>query len=446
VRSDGGIIQSESSFATTVANLGRPFGRSRPVIFHRLRSGPLWVVIVVAVLLRVAVMARGTGAFADPDNYLAMAQSLAHGDGFALDGRATAYRPPLYPLLLAPLCLDRGVPAVWGVAVLHLALGAGTVWLTAVAAKGSGLSTPRVTLAAFITACDPVLVWQSRSVMTETPAAFFHAAALAALCLPGWPAPVLGGIALGLAALCRPSSLSGAVLIILAALLVRPGESKARLVRGGLLAISVVAVLSPWAIRNALALGTPIWTTTHGGYTLALANNPVYYREVVSGPPGRVWTGADQWLWWHEVNLATTGMSEPEADRFLRAQVWSLVRERPRDFGRATLARLVHFWSVAPASSVYPPGVRWATMAWTVIFWAALVLGLLQRGLWRWPRIAAPLVAIGLSLVHTLFWTDLRMRAPIVPALALIAAGAAFPLGRDRARDQGACATKSASG
>ena len=37
---------------------------------------------------------------------------------------------------------------------------------------------------------------------------------------------------------------------------------------------------------------------TNGGYTLALANNPVYYRDVLNGPSGRVWSGQDQWEWW----------------------------------------------------------------------------------------------------------------------------------------------------
>ena len=194
-----------------------------------------------------------------------------------------------------------------------------------------------------------------------------------------------------------------------------------------LLALTILLVLSPWMIRNVMVFGEPVWTTTHGGYTLALANNPVYYDDVLHGPPGRVWTGHDQWLWWDAVNRATAGMSEPQADRYMRSTVWQLVRERPADFGRATLARLGHFWSVAPAASVYSRGVRWATMAWTLPLWLAVLLALPRRDLWYWPRIAAPLSAIGLTLVHGLFWTDLRMRAPIVPAIALIAAGAALP-------------------
>ena len=53
------------------------------------------------------------------------------------------------------------------------------------------------------------------------------------------------------------------------------------------------ALLSPWAIRNQLQFGRPIVTTTHGGYTLLLANNPEFYQWLRAGPWGSVWR-ADQ--------------------------------------------------------------------------------------------------------------------------------------------------------
>jgi hypothetical protein len=192
------------------------------------------------------------------------------------------------------------------------------------------------------------------------------------------------------------------------------------------MAAAILAVLTPWALRNALVLGEPVWTTTHGGYTLALANNEVYYRDVLHGPPGRVWTGQDQWLWWDEVNRATSGMTEPAADRFLRGRVLRLAAERPGTFVAACLDRLARFWSVAPAPAVYGQAVRWATAGWTIPLWIALGLGLCRRELWRWPQITAPLQLAGLTLVHLFYWTDLRMRAPIVPAIALIAATAVW--------------------
>jgi 4-amino-4-deoxy-L-arabinose transferase-like glycosyltransferase len=396
-------------------------------MFHRRVFFSLWAVLVFGVLVRAAVMLRGPGTFEDPDNYLPLARALVAGDGYAWKGRPTAYRPPLYPLLLAPSISILGNQFVWGIALLHLGLGAGTIWLTAVAARGSGLSPTRSIFAALVIACDPVLVWQAQSVMTETPTAFFLAAALAALACRGWLGPVLGGLGLGLASLCRPSMLVGAGLLVLVAFLAKPGTRRQRVLRGGALALTIPLVLAPWMVRNFTVFGEPIWTTTHGGYTLALANNAVYYDDVLHGPPGRVWTGHDQWLWWDAVNRATAGMGEPEADRYLKRTVWRLVRERPYDFARAMLARLGHFWSVAPAASVYSRGVRWATTGWTLPLWLAVFLALPRRDLWYWPRITAPLSAIGLTLVHGFFWTDLRMRAPIVPAIALVAAGAVLP-------------------
>jgi 4-amino-4-deoxy-L-arabinose transferase-like glycosyltransferase len=378
--------------------------------------------------IRGTLMAAGTGSFDDPDNYLPLAQSLAAGQGLALDGRPTAYRPPLYPLLLAPFLTLTRPRAITGIAIFHLALGGATVAMTAVAARRWGLTRWRVIAAAWVVAIDPVLAWQSRFVMTETLTACLIASALTALTIPRWRGSVLGGALLGLASLSRPSVLPGAVLTVLAGCLVCPGAQSDRLARGGTLALAWLVVLAPWAIRNAMIFGEPVWTTTHGGYTLALANNEVYYRDVLNGPPGGVWTGHDQWLWWDSVNRETSGMSEPQADRFLRNRVVRLAVARPLTFLRAGLERLTRFWNLAPAAAVYSPVVRWATAVWTLPLWIALGLGLVRRCLWQWPQIAAPLLIAGLSLVHAFFWTDLRMRAPIVPAIALIAASAVLPV------------------
>jgi hypothetical protein len=383
--------------------------------------------IIASMAIRGALMAAGTGPFDDPDNYLPLAQSLAAGQGLALKGRPTAYRPPLYPILLAPIVAFSRQRAITAIAIFHLVLGGATVGMTAVAARRWGLSWWRVSAAAWIVAIDPVLAWQCRFIMTETLTAFLSASALAALTMPRWRGSVLGAALLGLASLSRPSMLPGAVLVVFASLLVSPGGFGDRLARCGTMALSLILALAPWAIRNALIFGEPVWTTTHGGYTLALANNEVYYRDVLNGPPGGVWMGHDQWLWWDSVNRETSGMSEPQADRFLRNRVVKLAVAQPLTFLRAGLQRLGRFWSLTPAVAVYSPIVRWATAVWTLPLWIALGLGLARRSLWRWPQIAAPLLVAGLSLVHALFWTDLRMRAPIVPAIALVAVSAALP-------------------
>ena len=404
-------------------------------IDHHFR-GMLTAVLVAAALARSAILIVHAGRTDDPDNYLVLARSLEKGDGLALHGRLTAYRPPLYPLLLAPLIASLGARVAWGIAGLHVALGLATVAFTAVAAKRWGLSPRRALIASAIVACDPVLAAQAGSVMTETLAAFLVAATLAALATGGTWGALLGGIGFGLSALCRPSLLPGAILTALAAVAFRPDGARIRLCRAAVLLLATVATLAPWAWRNLRVFGEPVWTTTHGGYTLALANNPVYYADVLNGPPGAVWSGRNQQGWFEAMNHAAAGLSEPEADRRFRDEGLRMFTERPRDFLRASLARLGRFWGVAPASAVFPGWLRLATAVWTVPLWVGLLAGLVRRDLWRWPRAAAPAMIAGLTIVHAIYWTDLRMRAPIVPAIALVAAtaGGGCPLCLARAR------------
>ncbi|MDG3006229.1 ArnT family glycosyltransferase [Paludisphaera mucosa] len=392
-------------------------------------SPPLaaWLVVLAAVAARLAVVIAAGGRFEDPDNYLPLARSVAAGEGLTLRGRPTAYRPPLYPLILAPLTAVAGDRPTFGLAILHIALGAVAAGCTILAARRMGTSARRSLVAGLIVALDPVLVWQSRSVMTETPTAFLIAAALALAAHEcRWAAPG-AGVALGLAALCRPSILPGAGLAALAAALAAPGTHRERLQRGIGLGVAVAAVLTPWAVRNKIALGEAVWTTTHGGYTLALANNEVYYRQVLDGPAGGVWTGREQWLWWDSVNRRTAGMSEPAADRLMRDEAIELARREPAKFAHACAARLATFWSPTPAAGVYGGRARALTLAWTLPLWAALLLGLASPTFRRWPGIVAPSLILGLTVVHSFYWTDLRMRAPITPAIALIASSATWP-------------------
>ncbi len=156
-----------------------------------LRRG-IFAVIALALVVRLALgllpMIRSRDSrIDDPDNYLTLARSLIQGEGLTWQGRPTAYRPPLYPIVLAPLvgCFPKPGGLRISVVVLHSVLGALTVAFTYVAACRWGLNPWRVLAAATIVALDPVLVAQSRGVMTETLAATLLAAVLAALAGPG---------------------------------------------------------------------------------------------------------------------------------------------------------------------------------------------------------------------------------------------------------------------
>ncbi len=135
------------------------------------------------------------------------------------NGRPTAYRPPLYPLVLAPVVAALGGRAAWGVAALHLALGAGTVAADGGGGAGLGpVAGARRWRRRRSWRCDPVLVAQSRSVMTETARRVpdrrgARGADPAGRCRGRRSA----GLAFGLGVLCRPSALPAALLTAAAA-------------------------------------------------------------------------------------------------------------------------------------------------------------------------------------------------------------------------------------
>jgi hypothetical protein len=389
----------------------------------------LLAVLLLSMLARLAIALPAVHSLNDPDRYLPLATSLANGQGFCLaDGQPTAYRPPLYPLLLAPLIRGLGDRLPYGILGLHLALGLGTVALIYWTARRWGYSPNRATIAALISGLDPVAVVQAKSVMTETLAAFLVAATMAGFTLRGSRGVAVGAIMLALGSLCRPNLLPWAGLISMLWLLDMSQSWFVKMKKVLMFSLIVVIIHLPWAWRNYQVFGEPVFTTTHGGYTLALANNPTYYTDVLDGPPGTVWTGENQAKWFASVGVETFGMTQPQADRRMRDLGLKMIRDRPFDFARASVARLGRFWGVAPAGAVYGAVLRLATAAWTLPLWVALAIGLCRRSLWQMPQIAAPLVLITLTIVHTFYWTDMRMRVPAVPAIALIAAGMTFGL------------------
>ncbi len=89
-----------------------------------------------------------------------------------------------------------------------------------------------------------------------------------------WLAVCGFGLVLGVSILARPTAAPWAAMCGLAALVAGGGGWQRRVADCGLICLGVLVCVVPWAMRNQALLGKPIWATTHGGYTLLLANNP----------------------------------------------------------------------------------------------------------------------------------------------------------------------------
>ena len=438
------------------------------------------LLLVLALLIRGGVLLTPHALQDDTDGYRRLAENVVTHGTLGTGQMPTAYRPPLYPLLLAP-CVALGDYGRAAIGALHVLLGAATVGLVLLVGRWWGLGRRGAALAALLTACDPILLMWSTRVMTETLATFLAVAGLATLTWasrrPTGRRAALAGAMLAIGTLCRPTLLlwtiaAGVVFGLRSCLLGRqlhcrpqpaslgcgsattaptspnsrgltaPGRILDRLRLPLAFALGALLVLSPWAIRNQRQFGRPIVTTTHGGYTLMLANNPEFYQWLRDGRWGSVWRA--------EGFDADWGRRRPpdelQADCLAYHEAWQTIGREPGTFAYASLVRLGRFWSPLPHQVVAdetPLGrlSRWAVAVWYMaeFFFAAIGLFIVESGEWRvesGPALTPPsafrlppstwlwgLLLVGcLMAAHAVYWTDMRMRAPVIPLVALAAA------------------------
>lgn len=404
---------------------------------------------VLLTLLCLALVVRGRMMLSnldslekDPDAYRDVAWSIYFEHTLGLWNESsgavepTATRPPLYPLLLSGMYFLRFTPDAPGIGLVHVLIGTCTMWIVWRLALAWRLPPAASLLAAALVMVDPILLNQSVLPMTETLATLLAAIALLALTRAGqdkllrWSA--LAGAALGLCVLCRPAFL----VWLLAAIVLFPWLAAGfrKFARAAAMIAGAVVVLAPWSIRNELIFGRPIVTTTHGGYTLLLANNPEFYAYLQSAPWGSVWDAREFNERWRSEQKGPLSSLDPadrelESDRRAYAAAWENIGREPLVFAYSCLARLGRLWNVlphqtSPDESTSRRGLRFAIAIWYTLemLLAAAGIALLRRRLLLSPWAWGTILVVSLSAVHTIFWTDMRMRAPLVIVVALLAA------------------------
>ena len=414
--------------------------RTRP---HRPTTSSvvlLLSLLALALALRTGVvLVRWERLGADPDAYRLIAENVAQRGAYSrsaadVPAAPTAFRPPAYPLLLATAARRATVtPAT--VAVIHIATGTLTVLLVWILGQHWGLGW-RSGLAAFLVAADPILLNQTAEVMTETLATLLGALGL--LALTQWSARrtygagALAGAASGLAVLCRPTFLIWAGLCGVYYVVTERNWKSAR--QSAVFALALAITLLPWGERNLRLLGRPIVTTTHGGYTLLLANNPFFYRHLAHGTGGSVWDARELEPLLHAQPDGAAAPpahaeSEIDSDRRLYALAHQTIRQQPAMFLYSCLVRVGALWSplahqIDPHESRGVTGMRWAAALWYGLVFVLAAVGAcrLRSNLLRTPWAWGALCIAALTLVHAVYWSNIRMRAPVMPIVALVAA------------------------
>lgn len=441
-------FESSSDFDTDLA---------KPASAYRTYAAIAAFCIVLATIRVGAVLALWPGLSTDPDAYAALAESWRASGTYGLvnaagEPRPTAFRPPAYPALLAGTAFG-GAVVPWQIAALHVLIGLGTalgafVW-------GNMVDSTRVArLAALGTAVDPVLLHQSAQPMTETFATFLAVWAIVAF---AWGersgrtgAFALSGLAVGIACLTRPTFLP-VLLLWTAYLLVRgwrsaadgdgdenPPALRGRMFRIVAFMLPALVLVGGWTLRNQIVLGSAVVATTHGGYTLLLGNNDDFYGWL-NDPAGEPIWSAERL----QADLARqrpAGETEVEEDRRLQRIAREWIASHPAAFAQCVLYRLGRLGTPFPASVGSEGGMRttflrFAIASWYIAAYAFALVGLvaMRKRLASADFGPALLMALAFVAVHAAYWTDVRMRAPLLPTVFVFAAiGVCWIFGRLR--------------
>jgi len=140
---------------------------------------------------------------------------------------------------------------------------------------------------------------------------------------------------------------------------------------------------------------------------------------------------------WRTDQQSRAFASEMEMDRFAQSLAMKSIRDEPGTFLWGCVVRQGWFWALWPSTRQASLWQQRAIGIWyaVVLGWAAWGGVSLARSRWRksaatsqrnvsalrhWLPALALLVS--LVLVHSVYWSNMRMRAPLVPMLSLLAA------------------------
>ena len=248
-------------------------------------AGDLVVVLGAALVVRVGYLAAMVGRppLSDADQYLDIARNVSAGNGVAMQWpqlhvHATAFRPPLYPVLLGGwINLLGDSPTV--ARALNVLIGLGVVALATLFARILGGRVGGLVTGGLVAVYPPLLA-NDATTLAEPLGLLLLLATLLAVSRRRWWAVGLAG---GLLALTKPAAQGILVLLVVTAvaLVAMSGGDRhwgRAAAAGGIVAATGAMVILPWVVRNRIELGTTSLVTSNG-FTLTAIYAPVAQKQ-----------------------------------------------------------------------------------------------------------------------------------------------------------------------
>jgi hypothetical protein len=198
-------------------------------------------------------------------------------------------------------------------------------------------------------------------------------------------------------------------------------------------------------------MGRFMLTTTHGGYTFALGNCGAFYWHLANRRPLEEYT-AEYVVPESRRDDRSRAMHAPrffspifrpsgrpgwefETQQQNYERSFADIRSQPGMFAYACVYRLYQLFNPLPhptsdAESLARRLMRYAVAAWYVVLYLFVLVGLIRvrKELLSPPWLWGVFLVATFMAVHTFYWTNIRMRAPLMPFLCLVAAAGAMHL------------------
>lgn len=378
----------------------------------------------------------------DEQEYLVLALNLAGGHGFSrdfpgvFDGPSVNRfsRAPLYPAFLSVVfratgqdtrAMPASVPAA--VQVVQALLGAWlvvVVWRLARRAGGERAGT----IAAWMAACHPALVWMGAYALSEVvyaPLALTATLLLAratdirAAGRSGRPgdtslaAVAASGVLLGLAGLVRSAALVATPFLVLRLAWLR------RLGPAILFGAMVAATVLPWTCRNYVTYGRPIVVAADGGVTFWTGNHPLARGE------GDLAANPDLGVLQREFLARHDGLGPEDLEPLYYAEALGFIRRDPARWLGLTVRKLFYtFVPIGPSYLLHSALYYWASVVPYALLFPLAVLGGIR--LLRGPLPPSALLTLAASqvLVCLVFFPQERFRIPVIDPTLIVCAAA----------------------
>lgn len=390
---------------------------SAPVADRRIALALLVVALAGRFLLPAANVLPSAP---DQRSYEAVAESIARGEGFSMNGRPTAFRPPTYPFFLAALHAV-GLGAHRAVAFVQGALAAAVapalfLWLR------SRTGRPAAAAAGAVHAVHPVDLPVSAFILTEavgTVLLFLLVVLLDRAWRSGrdrdWAAAGLAG---GVLAYQTMITLLALPLAAAAAVAVRRDR---RTLRAAAVALAAFLLLpAAWTARNRLVLGAATPVREYGFASLLWETTEWDFRTLPNPyEPG-----------FAAIERVVADLMRERGMEGMKAELWdraveNMTRHPVRTAGRFGRAIALAWFEIPGAmKSLDPyPALRWGMAAfhWAVLFaaWTGFLVAARDG---RLAPLGFPLAAV---LYFSLFLTPLlpipRYLVPVHPYVAAFA-------------------------